>query len=203
MADTLDVLTLAEAKAALNIPASNNDYDTELAQVVTAASRFIDDVFGPVVQRTITDERHDGYAGTVDLDHAPVVSITSVKEYSGGTASTLTAETETIAGTYRVDLEQGIIYRRSTWVAYRFASQSVVVTYVAGRAATTAAVDAKFKEAGAIAAIHLWQHRGSGNGIGVVGGDGERFGNVPFSSDVLRRKLLALFPADARIPGIA
>ena len=195
-----DILTLAEAKAALNIPAATADYDTELAQVITAASRFVDSVFGPVVRRTITDERHYGAGTSVTLNQSPVASVTTVTEYSGGVATVLTAESDTVAGTYTLD--DNVLHRRASWGGAYFARQSVVVTCVAGRYASTATVDAKFKEAAVVALIHFWQHRGANSGAGTFGGDGAPFGGVPFSTDTLRKKLQAMFVEDALLPGI-
>lgn len=203
MADTLDILTLVEGKSALNIPSTDNQYDTELAQVITAASRIVDDVAGPVVQRTITNEPHNGGAVFVALDNAPVVSVTSVTEYTGSSSSVLTAETTPgLAGAGYL-LADDVLWRRSSgydrwWATGR---ANVLVTYVAGRYANTAAVDSLFKEATAVALVHLWQHRGAGSGAAVAGGEGPMFGAVPFSSDVLRKKLKALVGREARLPG--
>lgn len=197
MADTLDVLTLAEAKTALNIPDATTTYNTELAQVITAASRFVDSVYGPVVRRTVTSERLEpGSIGIVQLRFAPIVSVSSVKEYKGGAESTLTAETETAAGDYRLDLRRGRIYRRESWQAYPFGYQSVVVTYIAGRATDTASADPKFKEAAVVALIHFWQHRGANSGAASFGGDGAPFGGVPFSTEKLREKLASMYPEE-------
>lgn len=202
MADDLDILSLTEAKAALNIPATNTDYDTELAQVVTAASRFVDSVAGAVVERTITAEEHQGRSTSISLDHYPVVSITTVTEYQAGAATVLTAETLLTAGTYAIDLTSGTVYRRNSWNPSHFASSGVAVTYVAGRYADTASVDPVYKEAAAFTVKHLWEKRGSGNGVGVLGGDGERFGGATtYSTPELRRQVSALL-ADP-VPGIA
>jgi hypothetical protein len=197
-ADPLDILTLAEAKSAINADATSwdNAWTADLEQIVTAASRLVDSVYGPVIHRTITDERHDATGAVLDLKYRPVVSITEVKEYAGGTATTLTAETETTAGGYRIELARGRVYRRSSWVAYPFGYQSATVTYIAGRAATEAAVDRKFKLAAKLAVVHLWQHFGAGSGAAMPGSDGPAFGGVPFSSEVLRKKLVDLYPEE-------
>lgn len=197
-ADTLDVITADEAKAALNIQALDWDsgWDSELEAVVTAASRLLDSVYGPIVKRTITDERHAGRGDVLALRYRPVLSVTTVKEYKGGVATTLTAETELAAGGYRIELSSGRIYRRSSWQPYPFGDQSAVVTYVAGRYNTTTDVDRKFRVAAKIAVVHLWQHFGAGSGAAVSGGEGPMFGAVPFSSEVLRKKLADLYPEE-------
>lgn len=197
-ADTLDIITSAEAKLALNIASGDWDaaWDTELEDLVTAASNFVDSVYGPIVKRTITSERHAGAGDVLTLRYRPVLSVTTVTEYAGGSETTLTAETEAATGDYRIELSSGRIYRRSSWQAYPFADQSVVVTYVAGRYDTTSVVARKFKVAAKIAVVHLWQHFGAGSGALQTGGEGPAFGAVPFSSEVLRKKLIDLYPEE-------
>ena len=157
MADTLDILTLPEAKTALNIDALNVDHDDEIAQHVTAISRIIDDECGPVVQRTITAELHDGGGASIVLRHAPVASVTTLREAAGSTITTLTAVGfgETGDG---YSLKDGVLSRRfggsvSSWTS----GNALEVTYVAGRYASTAAVDAKFKAAAAAILRRLWK----------------------------------------------
>jgi hypothetical protein len=203
MADVRDILTLNEAKAALNIDLTVSSVDTELAQVITAASEFVDGVYGPVVWRTVTDERHVGAGTSVSLRYSPVASVTSVTEYAGGVAAVLTAETDLVPGGYSVDLDGGVVYRRSSWNGYRFGAQSVLVTYVAGRYATTEVVAPWAKEAAAEAVIHFWQARGANSGFGTVDGDGAPFGGVPFSTSTLRKRLIDAFPQHATLPGFA
>lgn len=167
MADTLDVVTLAAAKAGINMPAATTAHDTELARQITAVSRIIDDVCGPVVQRTITGELHDGGRTFVTLRRRPVASITTVKEARGGTPETLTAQSYGsstggyFAPTYDKDpaLLAGDIERRNGGLAYRWwpGRDVVQVTYVAGRYANTAAVDARFAEAACAVLRRLWK----------------------------------------------
>lgn len=189
----IDIIDLAEAKAALNIPASNADYDVELAQVVTAASEMLDRWVGAVVVRTVSAEVHHGSQATVTLDVYPVVSITAFDEWDGSTTTALTANTFGTEGDYDIDLASGVVTRVAAGYPSRFARNGVRVTYTAGRFANTASVDAIYKEACASIVTHLWQKRGSGDGIGVVGGDGQRFGGVPYSVNELRRQVLSSF----------
>lgn len=211
MTDTLDVLTLGEAKSAINATGeSDPNVESELGQVITAASRVLDRVYGPVVsrQRTWSVLAPQRY-GPIVLDDVPVssrtfaVTVDSVTEYDQGVATVLTAETATVAGTYRFDSRTGRIYRRSSWRPWHWPAQEVVVVYTAGRAANTAAVDEGMKEAAAVVVAHLWQHRGAGSGAAVPGGEGPMFGAVPFSSKVLRDKLRALYPDECLTPGLA
>ncbi len=158
-ADTLDVLTTTEAKDELGI--SGSGYDTKLEQLVTGISRRLDDLCGPIVRRTITDEVANGGETAILLRFRPVVSVTTITEYCGTTATTLTAETTAANGfdSYLVDYRAGIIYRRTSGYDYRYPRGrfNVAVTYIAGRAANTAAVDPRFKEAARICLKHLWR----------------------------------------------
>ena len=207
-ADLLDILTLAEAKRALNIPQSDTDVEAELAQVITSASRFVDSVYGPVVNRSVTRTFPEP-KGTIRLPDVPpgsptfTVTFTSVTEYSAGTATVLTAEDADTAGTYRYYSDKAALKRRSSWSDTSWGSQEVVVVYTAGRAVNTAAVDEKFKEAGAVAVAHLWQHRGANSAAGVPGSEGQFFGGVPFKTGLLREKLREMYPEEALLPGLA
>ncbi len=154
MADTLDLLTLAEAKQVLDISPGDVVDDAQVAEYVTSASRLLDQWVGPTVRRTVTAEPYDDACGrgSIVLAQRPVTSITSITE--DGTA--LTAD-DYLSGRYTPDptLLDGILRRRigdrdGLW------SGPVEVTYVAGRYAATAGVDARFKRACAIVLQNLW-----------------------------------------------
>lgn len=163
---TLDWLTLEEAKAGLNLSGVTT-YNAELPAWITAVSLLLDSKVGPAVVRTITDEVHDGGAGVIRTRLWPVVSYTTVTEYTGLTPRVLTVETNLAhpAAGYRADrygaepsLFSGRIVRRSSGYGSVFASGSgnVVVTYVAGRFADTASVSERFKAAAKLTLQNLW-----------------------------------------------
>jgi hypothetical protein len=192
-----DVLTLEEAKRALNVSLSDSYSDDELAQVVSAASQWLDEVVGPVVRRTITNEAHQSPSGTVWLRHRPVSSISTVTEWSAGGATVLTSETASTAGTYLADLSAGTLRRRSGWGDVWWNATSVVVTYTAGRFADTADVDARFKEAAVVMLQHLWQSRGAAPTAGVFGAeDSQAFGGQPYSAQGVVKKVRSLLSGD-------
>lgn len=202
MADTLDVLTLDEAKAALNITGAT--FDTELASYITAVSQRLDDICGPIVQRTVTDEAHDGGTPVIWPYLAPVASIVSVVEYVSGTDSALAAETPATSGDYVLANAGTInsqIRRRSGWATQAFAAGTgnILVTYVAGRFATTAVVAPKFKQAAAIFLSHLWRFE-QGQGSATFGGSSEGLGIPSFGTPNAVRDLVA---AELRGPAIA
>ncbi len=208
MADTLDLITLAEAKSALNNPPS--DVDTELAQVITAVSQRLDDLCGAVVIRTVTSEAHDGGCPAIFLRRAPVsvlsaTTITTLTEYSGTTSTVLTAETvgTTPSTGYLFVVEQGTIFRRSGGSDATFPTgrRNVVVTYQGGRYANTGAVAPKFKQAAAIAVAHVWTNIGAGSGAGGFSGEGAAMYGIP-PWDIPKAALL-LLGTELRPPGIA
>lgn len=165
-ADTLDVISLADAKLVLNIQSGDTSQDGELQSLITGMSRRFDDLFGPVVLRSVTETHFpDHYGdGRVFLRQAPAsrtsaTTITSVTEYTSGSAQALTAEavTNSTSNNFFLDTRLGVVARRSKWRTVPFASQNVVVVYSAGRYANTAAVDKKFKEAAKAYLQTIWE----------------------------------------------
>ena len=180
---TLDVLSLAEAKAAIGQDTTSDD--ATLPPVITAVSLALDEGAGPIVVRTLTDEVYDGGQTDIQLAQWPVTSITSVTEYDGTTAQVLTAETNASKPVYgyRTEPYRGqptgllgpTVIRRGSGADARFPADrsNVVVTYVAGRFATTSAVSELFKEAARITLMHWWRTREQGTFEVVLdGGDG-------------------------------
>lgn len=162
MADTYDLLTLAEGKRAINQAGlSNADSILDLEQTITAVSQRLVQECGPIVNAAVT---HTVVAPT-GLLFLPVpvgspsfgITLTAVTEYVNGTPTVLTAEDFDTAGTYRYDPTLGSLRRRSSWSDTLWAQQEVVVAYTAGRAANTAAVPAKFKKAASIIVNHDWR----------------------------------------------
>lgn len=164
MSDTYDVLTLTESRIAIGLSSTDTSQDTRLPQYVTAISRRLDIICGPIVQRTAS-EVIDGGDWWVDLRYWPVVSVQTVSEYAGSSATTLTQETlgTTPTNAYLIapwrDYYEGRIYRRSGGIDARFpiGRRNVSVTYTAGRYTNTAAVDAKFKQAASVVLSNIFR----------------------------------------------
>lgn len=160
-ADELDVISLTDAKTAVNV--TTDDHDVELQLFITAVSRRFDQLIGPVVQRSVT-EYHDGGNCYIMPRQTPLSSVTTLKEYDGAT-TTLTAETfgtepsdaYLIASTPYAHGTK--IYRRSGGADLEFASgrQNVELVYVAGRAANTAAVDERIAQTAGAVLRRLWK----------------------------------------------
>ena len=164
---TLDVITSSEAKDALSIPAADTSHDSVvLPAYITAVSLRLDELVGPIVNRTLTNEAHDGGGYAVRLDKYPQASVTSVTEYRSTDATALTAETVSTspANGYLWIPTTGVILRRSGKLDYPFppGRQNVLVTYVAGRAANTAAVDSRYKLAAQIMLAAIWRREQAG-----------------------------------------
>lgn len=194
MADQLDLLTLDEGKRALNIPLADTTQDTELAGYITAVSRRIDAMCGPVVVRTVTGELHTGGTSMLFPRMAPVATITSVVEHVGTTATTLAAESNSTktGNDYLIGADGYVVYRRASGSDSVFppGRSNVVITYTAGRYADTAAVDPRFKQAAAIFLSHLWRFE-QGQGSTTFGGPVEGLGIPSFGTPNAVRDLLA------------
>jgi len=165
--DTLALHTRAEAYEAINdtesAAAASAAHDAEVVDVwVPALSRRIDKLCGPVVIRTVTDERHDGGGRSIVLRNGPAASVTTLTEYDVGAATILTAEQDDTqpANGYLLDTlgPTSFVYRRTSGYDYAFprGRQNVKVVYEAGRYADTAAVDPKFKLAASAIMRRLW-----------------------------------------------
>lgn len=164
---TLDILTSAEAAETIDAPGLST---VKLAKVVTAASLALDTYVGPVVRRTITNERHENRAGRSELElrRWPVVSISSCSEFTrSGAEAVLSVETPSSRPSAGIRLEPThsepelglfgpIVTRRASGRDAPF-EESVHVTYVAGRFAATANVDERYKEAVRLLVANLFQ----------------------------------------------
>lgn len=167
--DTLNVLTLLEGRLAVGISDTDTRYDLPLAQKIAAVSRRLDRLCGPIVQRTVTDEVHPGGCPSIRVRRWPVASFTTVTEYHATAPTVLTLEdfdTQPTDGFLPERWEStptavfnGKIWRRASGQGCWFpvGPEAVKVTYVAGRAANTAAVDPAFKEAAGIALKNVWR----------------------------------------------
>ena len=163
-----DLLTRAEGYLAVGDLVSSSsgtgNHDDTFDRWISAVSERIDEKCGPVVIRTISNEHHDGGERSIVPRYRPVSSITTIKEYDGVTATTLTAE-NLAGGTvtvdeYRIDPVTSWVHRRSNGSAGTFAPTRVILTYAAGRYANTAAVSAKFKEAASEMLVRLQKQYG-------------------------------------------
>lgn len=209
MADTLDVITLAEAKLAVNIASSDTSQDTELAAYITAISRRLDSLCGAVVKRLYQDEDHMTYGEhVIEVHNRPIFDVQGVVEYSSdGTHIHLTEETVTTkpADGWLIDpttKSRFRILRRSSGMTYNYPIDGIVrLEYNAGRYATTATVDPVFKQAAAIMLANLWR-REQGVGSQTFGTAGDMF-NPLVPTFAVPRAVLELLAEYLRPAGIA
>lgn len=136
-----DVITLDDALEAISMTGSGAQHGAVLQTFVSAVSELLDDICGPIVQRSVTETLDPTYGPLVPTQQ-PVASITSLTEYVSGTGTVLTAETTTVSGGYL--LRDGMIARRSGFYTTHW-NGPVTIVYVAGRYADTASVESKFK----------------------------------------------------------
>jgi hypothetical protein len=174
LSDPVDLLTLADAKLAIGNNAGTAN-DVLLASAITGVSQFLDELCGPIVQREIDAEKHDGGRCDVIVDYYPIASVSTATEYRRTTAVTLTEETPGVlpADGFIVEPLEGRLIRRRSGRDYHFADgrKNVVVTYVAGRYVDTGHVAERFKRAAGITLANYWrrEHGGGQGAIGIVG----------------------------------
>lgn len=213
MADDLDLLTLTEAKRAINMKTTNDDHDAELEQDITAISRIFDAVCGPVVKRTVSNEVHQD--GDVCLRLSPVLSVTQVLESDVGTIGTLTAAGfgSTADGYYAEPhwngggtLLSGVIQRRYLGVTGSWPSGvEVKVTYEAGRYANTASVDARFKACAGAVLQRFWKGEAGiwAQSSASIYEASNEVQSSPELATVARSLIKKMLPDETRLPGHA
>lgn len=165
---TEDIVTLEEAQRLLQLDGRVDG--ATLAMYITAASRRIDAICGPVVTNAIAGERHDGGTTAIWLKRSPLRLNPSVAEYdSTGTATYLAVETPGVFSGDRFvcDLTTGKVTRRRdrTTVPFEGGLRNIEVAYSAGRYATTADVDGRFKEACMMLVQQLWRREQSSGSV--------------------------------------
>lgn len=180
------ILTLGDAKAQLNIQASDTSEDVELQGFVDAATAAVEKQLGQVVDpRTVVDQFD--FAGNVQsfmLRSVPVISLTSLASLDG-------AQTWNVSpSVMRVDGASGLV----TVLSGMPVVGSVLVTYQAGEAA----VRANVRLAGLIIVQHLWETQRGTMGV-QLGGDSETY-VVGRGFAIPRRAIELLGP---QLPGVA
>ena len=118
------IMALADVKPRLGIDAADTTHDPVLTQYIDEVSDVVEYIVGPV-RSTAYTEWHDGMTSDILLFRRPVDTITSVTEYVGTVAYSLTQQTpgsSTLdAFGYFLYPEEGIIQRTSygmpTWFA--------------------------------------------------------------------------------------
>lgn len=98
------LISLADGKAHLNIPATVTTFDDELREFLEAVTKVVEQNVGPITRRTYI-RRVQGYCYAVALPHTQVLSITSIVLVQDGTTpitiSDLAINTEAGIVTYK------------------------------------------------------------------------------------------------------
>jgi hypothetical protein len=160
-ADPGYILSLARAKRHLNIPAASTTSDEELSGWLAATTTIVEDIVGPVVVRTIVNERHN--EGPVFwlrkrpvLIDAPGLAVFTVTPW-------LTTGTTYPVADVRVSAD-GRVERR---VGYVFLGGPFAVTYQVGRRV----IPANISGAAAIILKGLWETQRGASGSPLAAAD--------------------------------
>lgn len=153
-----------------NLNLQDSDDDAEVETVIDRATAILENAPGYTVadhvKQTTYTEWYDGDTDVIVLKHYPVISVTSVAEYTP-TGQALAAEpldttTDFTGYGYTIDLASGMLSRTSGGSASRFSGR-VKVVYVAG----SASVPADLWGAALDLVAHLWETQRGGQGTGV------------------------------------
>jgi hypothetical protein len=200
---TGSLATLAELKTELNIDTSITTYDTELQGFLDAATPVVEGITGPILQRQVTSEPHDGGKPVIVPRQQPVLSITSVTEYVGPVAYTLTAAATPAQATgafaYTADPVTGTITRRAAGEAIPFPGgrDNVLVTYTVG----TSTVHPNARLAALMYAAAMWQD--TQNGFALTGAAESEDGYEPSALYVVTQRIRSLLDSEAKLSGFA
>lgn len=155
-APTDTAITLAEAKAQLNIETAFTDDDTLITDCIKAATAYIEGIIqGPVVTQTWELQLTD-FAGIIELKKTPVASITSVSYYDASNADQVVSNTN-----YQTDLSSvpaRIIFNDSYSIPTPYDRfDAVRVRFVCGVA--QAAVPFNIKQVVKLLVAHFYENR--------------------------------------------
>lgn len=197
-----DLCTLAQAKAALDIPTDSTVDDAEISQWISAVTPIIEGIVGPVAARSVT-ESHDGGQQTIVLRQLPATEVASVTEYVGFIRYDLlvvTTPDQATAYSASFDQQAGTLTRRYGIGSSLFAEgvDNVWVTYTAGYADIPPNVVA--------AAIELVRHNYEATQVaGSTFGSGDTDGSYPAlgSGFAVPNRVIELLQPNQRLPGLA
>jgi hypothetical protein len=180
------IVSLADAKAQLNLSTTVTTSDEKLRGYIEAATMVIEKHLNEAVAVRSFTEVHDG-GWAIALHKTPVVSVTTLASaYTGGTSY--------LPGDVNVDQAAGIL-RKTDGDGF---ANSLRVTYIAGRTI----IPPNYTLAAHMIIEHLWRtQRGTGMGSSIaVGAEGESEFLTGFGFSVPHRALELLGPS---ISGVA
>lgn len=143
----IGIISLADAKAHLNIPATSTGDDEELRAWISATTAVVEFEVGPCLRRTYTQRVGNGAYWM--LHTVPALAVTSVAGVLTGAATVSFADLDLDPDTGQVQRLDGAAFTGGPWT----------VTYTAGRAVIPPNVTSAAK----IILKHLWEtQRGAG-----------------------------------------
>lgn len=181
------IVTLADAKAQLNIPVADTSQDVELQGFVDAATAAVETQLGQVVEpRTITEEiTAAGSVTSFLLSSVPVISLTSLVSLDG------TQTWSVDPSVAHVNSENG----RVTLLSGPPFIGSGIAIYQAGMTAPRANI----RLAAKIIIQHLWETQRGTMGVQLGGGDTDNW-MAGRGFAIPRRAIELLGP---QLPGVA
>lgn len=135
-ADPRLIISIADARAALNVATTSRVGDDEIRLYIAAATQIIEDLIGPVLGGTVTETRTGG---------APVLALTAIPASVTSVTEDGVALTEGDGFCWD---EAGLLWRGAHPWAARWSSKarSIVVTYRAGGTSVPAGVTVAARE---------------------------------------------------------
>ena len=122
-------ITVAEAKAKLNLSAADDTHDAEIQRAITAATEQVEQDTGiAAITQTFVEYRNEFCGDAIQLHRRPVQSITSVTYANDDGTQTLATSV------YGFDQPRRQVYLKSgqTWPSTIDEQNAVAVTFVAG-----------------------------------------------------------------------
>jgi len=178
------IVSLADARAQLNMGPTETGDDDELRGFIGAATGAVERALGRVVvRRSFTDRFEVGSAvAELLLRNVPVLSLTSVISADGATTWS--------TASLRVDAETGLV----TVASGAAFTGALDVTYQAGEVV----IPEDYRLAALIIVQHLWETQRGTMGV-QLGGDTEPY--MPGRGFAIPRRALELL--DTQLPGVA
>ena len=168
------IISLSEARDALNLAPTNTTNDNEIRLYVATATNLIEDVLGPVMPTSVT-MTFDGGRPNLILNDTVISGVTSVAV--NGTVLN--------PSSYNVDLAAGIVWM--TYGTFAFGARNVSVVYTIGATKIAPNITLAAREL----VRHLWQfgQQASRPAFGV-----DEYETVPATYTMPRRVLELLEP---------
>ena len=191
----IGIVSFDEAKAYLNIPATDTTNDLELRNFIDAATDLAETYVGQVLgRRTFTNELYDGGTEFIRIRNPRAISITSVTENGAAVSSNAYVLDYTGQRLYRIG--SGTLYATNSYGYWTQGMNNVSITYVAGYANPPASA----KQGVLVIIKHLWEsQRGAINVMSRMQ-SGDELYNTPTYS-LPRRAMELLDPTS--FPGMA